>query len=284
MERLKKQMKKSSIRNFLWCSLALAVALILLFPLFWLLLSSLKSDNEIFRKPLTFFPDKVVLSGYIEQMTGKYSILVSAKNSFLIAICSMIISFLLGVPAAYGLCHFKIPFKKGIIMTFLVTQMLPASLVLTPMFLTFTKLNILNTYLGPILAVTTITIPFTILVLRPMFRACPVSVVEAARIDGCTYPQAFFRVVLPMIKPGLVTVCCFGFVHGWNDLVFSYTFNSESSLLPMTSAIYNLMNEYGVRWNYIMAYGFMLVLPPVIIFIVAQKYIIGGLVAGAVKG
>lgn len=284
MNSWKRLIKKRGTKNILWSLFALAVCFVLLFPLIWLVLSSLKSDSEIFRRPPTFFPDKIVLSGYIEQMTGKYSILVSAKNSFLIALSSMTISFLLGVPAAYGLCHFKVPFKKGIIMTFLVTQMLPASLVLTPMFLTFTKLNILNTYLGPVLAVTTITIPFTILVLRPMFHSCPVSVVEAARIDGCNYIQAFFRVVLPMIKPGLVTVCCFGFVHGWNDLVFSYTFNSDSRLLPMTSAIYNLMNEYGVRWNYIMAYGLMLVLPPVIIFIVAQKYVIGGLVAGAVKG
>jgi len=87
-----------------------------------------------------------------------------------------------------------------------------------------------------------------------------------------------------MIKPGLVTACCFGFVHGWNDMVFSYTFNTDSKLLPMTSAIYNLMNEYGVRWNYIMAYGCLLVLPTTIIFVTAQKYIINGLVAGAVKG
>lgn len=284
MTGIKHYLHKGSVRNAAWCLLALAVSFIILFPLLWLLLSSLKPDSEIFRNPPTFFPETVVLNGYAEQLTGKYSILVSAKNSFLIAVCAMAISFLLGVPAAYGLCRFCVPFKKGIIMTFLVTQMLPASLVLTPMFLTFTRLGILNTYLGPVLAVTTITIPFTILVLRPMFMACPQSVVEAARIDGCNYLAAFFRVVLPMVKPGLVTVCCFGFVHGWNDLVFSYTFNSDSSLLPMTSAIYNLMNEYGVRWNYIMAYGFMLVLPPVILFIAAQKYIIGGLVAGAVKG
>lgn len=267
-----------------WNILGLGIAVLFLFPLIWLFLNSLKTDAEIFRNPPTFWPEAVTLRGYTEQLTGKYSILVSAKNSFLIALSAMTISFFLGVPAAYGISRYRIPFKRGIIMIFLMTQMLPASLALTPMFLTFTRIRILNTYLAPILSVSTITIPFTVLVLRPMFMGCPKEIEEAARIDGCSTLGAFCRVVLPMIKPGLVTVCCFGFVHGWNDLIFSYTFNSNSALLPMTSAIYNLMNEYGVRWNYIMAYGCLLVLPVLLIFVLAQKYVVSGLVAGAVKG
>lgn len=284
MKKIKHFLKRSWAKSVLWSVFSLAVSFVFLFPLIWIFLSALKTDAEIFRNPPTFFPEKVTLEGFIGQIKGKYSILVSAKNSFIIAISAMSISFILAVPAAYGITRFKMKFRKGIIMIFLLTQMLPASLALTPMFLTFSKMSILNTYLAPVLAVTTITIPFTVLVLRPMFMGCPVSVEEAARIDGCNYFTAFIKVVLPMIKPGLVTVCCFGFVHGWNDLVFSYTFNTNSKILPMTSAIYNLMNEYGVRWNWIMAYGCMLVLPPIIIFVLAQKHIINGLVSGAVKG
>jgi multiple sugar transport system permease protein len=117
-----------------------------------------------------------------------------------------------------------------------------------------------------------------------MFLACPKEIEEAARIDGCNRISAFLFVVAPIIKTGLVTVCCFGFVHGWNDLVYSLTFNTQKQLYPMTSTIYNLMNEYGVRWNWIMAHGCLLVLPPITIFILAQKYVISGLVGGAVKG
>lgn len=284
MDVLKCFCRKKRIRNACWSIFALLVSLVFLFPLIWILLSSLKSDAEIFRNPPTFFPSEITLMGYLEQLTGKYSILMSFKNSLIIAVSSMIISFLISVPAAYGISRFDLPLKKVIIMVFLVTQMLPASLVLTPMYLTFSRIHILNTYIAPILAVTTITIPFTILILRPMFGGCPIEVEEAAKIDGCNQFNAFIKVVLPMIKPGLITVCCFGFVHGWNDMVFSYTFNTNSKLLPMTSTIYNLMNEYGVRWNYIMAYGCILVVPIIIIFILSQKYIINGLVAGAVKG
>lgn len=284
MDVLKCFCRKKRVRNACWSIFALLVSLVFLFPLIWILLSSLKSDAEIFRNPPTFFPSEITLMGYLEQLTGKYSILMSFKNSLIIAVSSMIISFLISVPAAYGISRFDLPLKKVIIMVFLVTQMLPASLVLTPMYLTFSRIHILNTYIAPILAVTTITIPFTILILRPMFGGCPIEVEEAAKIDGCNQFNAFIKVVLPMIKPGLITVCCFGFVHGWNDMVFSYTFNTNSKLLPMTSTIYNLMNEYGVRWNYIMAYGCILVVPIIIIFILSQKYIINGLVAGAVKG
>lgn len=279
-----KHIRNKSYKSLLLNLFALLVSLAFLFPLYWIFSSSLKSDGEIFRNPPTFYPHLVYLRGYIDQLFGPRSVLHSARNSFLIAVSSMSVSFLLAVPAAYGITRFKLPGSKLIIMTFLVTQMLPSSIILTPLFLNFSKLGILNTYLAPILAVSTITIPFTLLVLRPMFMACPIEIEESARIDGCNSLTAFIRVVLPVIKPGLITVCCFGFVHGWNDLVFSLTFNTKNSLFPMTTAIYNLMNEYGIQWNYIMAYGCMLVTPPIIIFVLAQKYVISGLVGGAVKG
>ncbi len=277
-------LRKQRAKSILMSIFALAVSFIFLFPLYWIFTSSLKGDAEIFRKPPTLFPHQIFTDGYFGQLTGKHSVLISAKNSLTIAISSMAISFFLAVPAAYGISRFKVPGGKSLIMTFLVTQMLPASLILTPLFLTFSKLKLLNTYLAPILAVTTITIPFTLLVLRPMFMACPAEIEESARIDGCNRFTAFLRVVLPIIKPGLVTVCCFGFVHGWNDLVYSLTFNTNNALFPMTTAIYNLMNEYGIRWNWIMAYGCMLVTPPIVIFVTAQKYVISGMVGGAVKG
>jgi multiple sugar transport system permease protein len=230
------------------------------------------------------YPHRIFLDGYTEQLTGKFSMVISARNSLIIAVSATTISFLLAVPAAYGISRFKLPGAKTLIMIFLVTQMLPSSLILTPLFLTFSQLKLLNTYIAPILSVTTITIPFTLLVLRPMFMACPSSLEESARIDGCNRFTAFLYIVMPVIKPGLVTVLCFGFVHGWNDLVYSLTFNTKSTLFPMTTAIYSLMNEYGIRWNWVMAYGCILVAPPILIFITAQKYVISGMVAGAVKG
>jgi multiple sugar transport system permease protein len=275
---------KKNMYNIIWCGIALLIAAVFLFPFYWIFASSIKTDAEIFILPPTLFPRQVTLRGYYEQFVGEYSVLSFARNSFIIAICAMSVSFVFAVPAAYGISRFRIPGARLIIMLFLVTQMLPSALVLTPLFLTFSRLNLLNTYVAPVLAVSTGTIPFTLLVLRPMFLACPKEIEEAARIDGCNRISAFLLVVVPVIKSGLVTVCCFGFVHGWNDLVYSLTFNTRREMFPMTSAIYNIMNQYGIRWNWVMAYGCILVTPPILIFIFAQKYVISGLVGGAVKG
>jgi multiple sugar transport system permease protein len=284
MNNLHRLYHQKNIHNIFWCTLAILIAAVFLFPFYWIFASSLKTDAEIFVIPPTLFPRQVTLRGYYEQFAGEYSVLGFARNSFIIAVCAMSVSFVFAVPAAYGVSRFKIPGARLIIMIFLVTQMLPSALVLTPLFLTFSRLNLLNTYVAPILAVSTGTIPFTLLVLRPMFLACPKEIEEAARIDGCNRISAFLMVVVPVIKSGLVTVCCFGFVHGWNDLVYSLTFNTRREMFPMTSAIYNIMNQYGIRWNWVMAYGCILVTPPILIFVLAQKYVISGLVGGAVKG
>lgn len=275
---------RQSVRRALWTVLGVLSSIVFLFPLYWILASSVKTDAEIFQRPPTIWPHLITLEGYLGQLTGKYSILISAKNSFLIATLAMLLSVCLAVPAAYGISRFKIPGGSIIIMCFLITQMLPSSLVLTPLYLSFSKVHFLNTYLAPIFSVATITIPFTLLLLRPMFMACPKEIEEAARIDGCNQLKTFLRIVLPIVKPGFITCACFGFVHGWNDLVYSMTFNSDKNLFPMTTAIYSLMSEYGIRWNWIMAYGCILVLPPALIFILAQKYVISGITGGAVKG
>jgi multiple sugar transport system permease protein len=270
--------------NIIWCIIAILVAVVFLFPFYWIFTSSIKTDVEIFKRPPTMFPKAITFDGYYAQLFGKYSVLLPMKNSFIIAICAMSISFIFAVPAAYGVSRFNLPGTRIIIMTFFVTLMLPSSLVLTPLFLVFTRLKLLNTYLAPILGVTTGTIPFSLLVLRPMFMACPKEIEESARIDGCNRFNAFLLVVVPVIKAGLITVCCFGFVHGWNDLMYSLSFNTRMEMFPLTSTMYNIMNDYGVRWNWVMAYGCIIITPPILIFVLAQKYVISGFVRGAVKG
>jgi multiple sugar transport system permease protein len=271
-------------KNLLSNLTALLVAFVFLFPLYWIIASSLKSDAEIFRKPPSLFPSSFLIGNYVAMISGKLSMVTFFSNSIAIALSSMTISFVLAVPAAYGLSRFRLRLKKHIIIFFLTTQMLPASLVLTPLFLNYSRLGILNTLLAPILSCATISIPFTVVILRPIFLNIPKELDESARIDGCNRFTAFLRIVLPVTSAGLVTVGCFSFVHAWNDLIFSMTFNSKLELRPMTSAIYNLMNDYGLAWNLIMAYGVILVAPVVLLFVAAQRYIIGGLTGGAVKG
>lgn len=278
---MKKLHLREKQKNILLCIVAILIACLFLFPLYWIVVNSFKIDSEIFAGKPTLWPHEFTLQAYKDQL-GNLGI--TMKNSVIISIGSMIISLGLSVPAAYGLARYKVKGMKVIMLIFLLTQMLPASLVLTPLFLLFSKAQLLNTYLAPILSTATISIPFIILMLRPGFLSMPKELEEAARIDGCNAASVFFRIVVPISKPTVITAACFSFVYAWNDLAYSMTFNTKDTMRPMTAAIYTFMNQYGTKWNSIMAYGVLLIIPSCIIFITMQKHIVEGMTSGSVKG
>ena len=273
---------KQGRRNVLYCVIAILIAIVFLFPIYWLLSMSFKKDAESFGKIVTYYPHDFTLDPWVQNFSDK-DFLRSLKNSSLIALLSMVISIGFGVPTAYGMGRYKVPGSKGFLLSFLVTQMLPASLMLTPMYLIFNKIGLLGTYLGPALAISSGSIPFIVVTLRPYFKGIPTSLDDAARIDGCGVLRSFLLIMLPTIKTGIITVVVISFLNGWNDLVYSMTFNVAETMRPLTANIYKFQSAYGTRWNCIMAYGAILVLPVILMFIFLQKYIVGGLVAGAVK-
>lgn len=273
---------KEARRNLLLCVIAILIAIVFLFPIYWILAMSFKSDAESFGKIVTYYPHNFTVEPWLMNLTDR-EFLSSLKNSLFIALCAMTISLVFGVPAAYGMGRYKMPGSKSFLLTFLVTQMLPASLMLTPMYLIFNKLHLLGTYWGPAIAIASGSIPFIVVTLRPYFKGVPTALDDAARIDGCNVFQAFFRIMLPAIKTGIITVVVISFLNGWNDLAYSMTFNVKPEMRPLTANIYRFQSKYGTKWNCIMAYGAILVMPVILLFVFLQKYIVGGLTAGAVK-
>ena len=272
----------SGRKDILNCLLAIFIAVIFLFPIYWLLSMSFKTDGESFGKIVTYYPHTFTLEPWIKNFSDK-DFLCSLRNSCLIALLSMTISICFGVPTAYGMGRYKVPGSKGFLLAFLVTQMMPASLMLTPMYLIFNKIGLLGTYLGPALAISSGSIPFIVVTLRPYFKGVPTSLDDAARIDGCGVVRSFFSIMIPAIKTGVITVVIISFLNGWNDLVYSMTFNVKPEMRPLTANIYKFQSKYGTKWNCIMAYGAILVIPVVLLFVFLQKYIVSGLTAGAVK-
>ena len=260
---------------------AFLVALIFLFPLYWILISSFKTDVEIFDKNISFWPRNFSFSPWVTQLNDN-DFLFSLRNSFIIAASNMVLSTVLGCTAAYGLARFKTPGKRIIILVFLVTQMMPGSLLLTPLYLMFTKAGLLNSYPAPVMAIATGSIPFIVVIMRPFFLSLPKSLDEAARIDGATRSPPYAHhashrprrtsdphgILLParMERPYLL-----------------YDVQCQGSHAAFTANIYKFMDKYGTKWNQIMAYGTILVIPVLIVFVGLQKYIIGGLTSGAVK-
>ena len=160
--------------------------MIFFFPIFWMLVSSLKSDAEALNNNVSFWFESPQWTNYTSQLNGQRSLLTTFPNSVVVALCNIAISGVLGIPAAYGLAHYKkLKGASLIILIFLVTMMLPPSLALTPLYLLFSGAQMLNTRVSSVLAVATISIPFMVVVLRPVFKDCPQELEDAARIDGC---------------------------------------------------------------------------------------------------
>lgn len=172
--------------------------------------------------------------------------------------------------------------SRGILF-FLITQMLPSTLVLTSLYIMFSKIGLLNTYWAPILADATLGIPFSIIILRTYFLSIPKELDEAANIDGCGHWKSFFLIMLPIAKPGVVVAAVFSFVYAWGDLIYGITFITNPNMRPITSSIYNYVQQYQTLWNSTMAFGIIAISPVVLIFIFMQRYIVSGLTNGAVK-
>ncbi len=274
---------KAGRKSLFYCLISVLIAVIFLFPLYWMLQISFKSDMETFGKVLTYFPHDFTIDPWLANFRDN-DFMASLKNSFINGFLTMFITLLFGVPAAYGMGRYsKIRGAYAILLVFLVAQMLPASLMLTPMYLTFSKIKLLGSYIAPNMAIAAASIPFAIITLRPYFKSVPASLDEAARIDGCGALKSFLVVMLPAVKTGIVTIIVISFLNGWNDLMFSMTFNVRPEMRPLTANIRKFQSKYGTKWNCIMAYGAILIIPVVLLFLFLQKYIVGGLTAGAVK-
>ena len=269
-------------KDILLSIIAVIIGIVFLFPVYWLIQISFKSDVETFGKVLTYFPKKITVEPWLINLKDPVFML-SLRNSFINAFLTMGITLLFGVPAAYGMGRYKVRGTNLFLLTFLVSQMLPASLTLTPMYLIFNKIGLLGNHFAAPVAIAAGSIPFAVITLRPYFKSIPISLDEAARLDGCSPLRAFVSVMIPAVKTGIITIIVISFLNGWNDLVYSLTFNVKPELRPLTANIYKFQSAYGTKWNCIMAYGTILVIPVVLLFIFLQKYIVGGLTAGAVK-
>ncbi|MFD0616133.1 carbohydrate ABC transporter permease [Paenibacillus sp. GCM10027629] len=264
----------------------IVIVAMFLFPLYWLIVTSFKSEAEIFQSPQSWFPHTLYIKSYTEQLSGSsFDIMAGFRNSLFISVGSLIISTLLSIPAAYGVARFRFPGRHMFVLLFLVTQMLPASLLLTPLFILFKQIGLIGpSYWSTILANATAGIPFSVIMLRTYFATLPKELEESAKIDGCNTFTTFLRIMLPIAVPGVVVAAVFSFLFAWGDLIYGMTFISKEQLRPITAGIYNFLGFQSTSWNNTMAFGTVSMIPVALLFIFVQRYIVSGLTNGAVKG
>jgi len=266
--------------------IAFMIAGLFLFPVYWMAITSLKTEQEIFAYPPSFFPGKITLEGYVHQLTSRTraSILTYFMNSVLISTFTMVISIGLSVFAAYGLAKFRPRINRYLLLMFLVTQMMPTVLFLAPLFIIFNRVHLLDSLIAPIVSTCLHAIPFCVLILRPYFLSVPGELEDAAVIDGCNRLTSLVYVIIPVVCPGILVTAAFSFLFGWGNLMAPLTFIRTERNYPLTVNLYKAIGEYGTDWNSLMAYAVVVTVPVVLIFSFLQRYIVSGLTSGALKG
>lgn len=265
-------------------SVVLAIYLLFtIFPFVWMLLTSFKgSQSEIYAFPVTYLPQNPSLKNYISILVkgsfGRYMI-----NSTIVSAFAAVIAEIIGIMAAYVLSRFRFRGKKLIMIFFLATQMIPAFVMLGPLRQIIFRLGLIDDLRGLILLYTNMTIPFTVVTLCGFYDTVPKSLEEAAWIDGCGYLKGLRHIVIPVIKPGIVATLIFAFVNSWNELYLAVMFLNSSDNKTIPVGLNSLILSFDIKWGEMAAGTVLALIPTIILFAIAQKYMVEGLTAGAVK-
>jgi multiple sugar transport system permease protein len=205
-------------------------------------------------------------------------------SSLIIGLGTTVLTLAVAVPAAHALARYRFRVTALLVGSLLIAQILPSIVIANSMFLVYHRLGLLNSYLGLIIADASYAVPFGILVLRAFMLGLPGDVIAAARVDGATEMQAFYRVVLPMSRSAIITIALFAFLNGWGDFIFALTLLNGNTFEPVTLSIYTYLGEFSQNWGEAMALAVFAVLPAAMLLVAAQRYIAAGLTVGSVKG
>jgi multiple sugar transport system permease protein len=254
------------------------VAILILLPLVWMVMSSFKSSDQVTAYPpaLLFRP---TLENYA-RLAQTTSFLSYARNSLIESGGATLLGLLLGVPAAYAASITRLNWPA---LATLSARMAPGTLFLVPWYVVFRDLGLIGSYLALILTQGVIALPIVIWVLLPAFDAIPRSVLEAAQVDGCGLLRSLWRVALPLVSSGIVIATILSFVFSWNYFLFALVLSDEGSK-PLVVAAFNFIGEGSTDWGGLMAAATLITLPPLVLAIAVQRWLIAGLTLGAVKG
>ena len=254
-----------------------------LFPLYWILVTSFKAPGTIFTYPLQYWPSEFSFENYVT-LFEKADFGTYVVNSLVVATAAATVATLISLLSAYVLARFEFSSKTAILMAFLVTQMIPTFIALGPLYLLMVQLKLVDDRFGLVLVYIAVCIPFCTIMLRGFFANIPDALEEAAMIDGCSRIGALFRVIVPVMKPGIVAAFIFNFVNCWNELFLSVTLMNKDENKTIPTALNGFISSFNIDWGSMSAAAVLTILPTMIMFAFASRYIVQGLTAGAVKG
>lgn len=250
-------------------------------PIVWMLISSLKIRTSMFQMPpdLLFEP---TLQYYTDLLFGANPLTGYLLNSAIVSVSSAIVAVSLGTLGGYGLSRIQISGKKHLAFWIISTRMAPIAVMIIPLYFIYRYAGLLNTRLGLVIAYTTFNLPFAIWLMRSFFDEIPRELEESAQIDGATRWQAFYKVALPLVLPGMGATAIISIVFAWNDFLFALIFtNDATQTIPVAAA--QLVTQTGTLWGQVMAIGVVILAPMVIFGVIVKNYLVSGLTMGAMK-
>lgn len=253
------------------------------FPLYWMFTTALTSNAGLFASRAHLLPDLTRFEVFIEALSEGPT-LIWLRNSTVVAAGTTLLSVGMGIPLAYALSRFAFKGKLAIGLLLLMTQMLPEALMVVPLFSLYRRFNLLDSLVGLVFANTAFVLPIVALVLKGAIDGIPRELEESARVDGCSPLATLLRINVPIIAPSIAAASVIAFFHAWNEYVFAVTFIFNKALQPASVGLAGFVGEQGTAIQTIMAVGFMFTLPAVAFYLFAQKYVVAGMMGGAVKG
>lgn len=258
------------------------LAILFVLPVFYLFMGAFKAESELFRVPFKWLPDKFILDNF-SNMFQSIPFMRYLKNTMIIVVFNIVGSLLSCSLVAYGFSRLRWPGRDKVFILVLITMILPYQVTLVPLFLMFTKIKWIGTFL-PLIVPCFFGNPFFIFLLRQFFTGIPQDISEAARIDGASEFTIFSRLILPMAKPALTTVALFAFIRSWNDFLGPLVFLGRDELYTLSLAASMLKSNLDPNWSVLLALGTVMILPVLLIFFVMQKYFIQGIAMSGIKG
>jgi len=279
---IKKRAKNACVYTLLILLSALAVI-----PLIWALSTSLKPDKLIFSYPPKWIPSEITLKHYITVLfSGSFTGANFGRaivNTIGVALVTAVITLLVSTLASYSTARLRVPGSNGFLVVILSTTMIPGISILVPLYIFSNKLHIYDTYFVLIMTHVAWRIPFTTWLLHGFFKNIPKEIEEAALIDGCTHLGAFFRISLPLVKPGLAASLVLVLVYVWQDFLVGFTLILSEEKRVATVALYDYLSQFGIQWGELMAATLVAVFPVLALFLILQRQFIHGLTGGAIK-
>ena len=279
-------MKKKRVKKIITVILVILVCMFALFPFVWMISTSFKPANEVYSKTPSFIPNEPTVEGYTEMLTTQSSTFDFPQwltNSVIVALLTTAFSMIIATLGGYGLSRFRFRGRGFLSYFILTTQVLPGSLLIIPLYVIMGNLQLLDTRIGLVAAYCTFSVPFCTWMMKGFFDTIPISLEEAARVDGAGRFRIFSTVVLPLTVPGLVATGIFSFINGWNEYLFASTFMKSYENWTLPVGIASFQGQSTTNWGTLMAGAVLITIPVVILFLLLQKHLVSGMTAGAVK-